>query len=235
MKDSVIGRAFGDIIDFVFPALCIYCNENAISSYEDLFCIHCETELPLTDFHKLRQNELTGKFTGRIPIHYGYSMFRFSVGQPIQQIIHRIKYHNEPRLIYLLGKKYGKILRSEALNTEFDHIIPVPLHSRKERKRGFNQSSLFARGISESIGIPVESRNLIRTKHLVSQTKKSRADRILDLQNSFRVVQPSRLRGKHILLVDDVVTTGATLEVCAMDLFKIEGISCSIATLAMAI
>jgi len=233
MKIAV--QPFQDILDLVFPTLCIYCGEQGISCPKDLFCIYCENKLPVTDFHRFKRNELTDKFTGRIHLSFGYSMFRFSAGQPIQKIIHRIKYKGEPRLIYLLGKKYGNILKSQAVSTEFDIIVPVPLHRRKRRKRGFNQSAFFARGISDSLGIPVSLENLIRIRHLASQTLKSRAERILDLQDSFKVVDPSKLREKRLLLVDDVVTTGATLEACAMALSKTDGISLSIATLAMAI
>jgi ComF family protein len=224
----------GDLLHLVYPNLCAGCQLEAVDKDEH-FCIACETQLPLTDFHKIRNNEAMDRMIGGFPFTCGVSMFRFYPGGMIQNMIHQIKYRGQTNLARKLGRRYGELLRQEQPFHDLFCIIPVPLHPSRLRIRGYNQSWYFADGLASSFGIKVSGEYLCRVKETTSQTSKSRFDRLKSMTGAFRInARSSDLIGRHVLLVDDVLTTGSTLEACAQILATVKDIRISFATIALA-
>lgn len=201
---------------------------------DSYFCFTCESELPLTDLHKFKSNELCDHFWGRTKIESGTALFYFYAESRVQQILHEFKYKGRSQIGAFLGRQLGKTLINSSLYSTVEIIVPVPIHSRRKHKRGYNQSEIFANGLSDIMKIPVEKGVLVRHKRTTSQTKKDRTSRIRGMMDTISVEQTSKIKGKHILLVDDVITTGATLSVCANKLLETEGVKISIASIALA-
>jgi ComF family protein len=187
-------------------------------------------DLPKTHFQLEAGNPVEQIFWGRVRIEQATSYFYYSKGSRYQRLIHDMKYQGKKWIGYELGKKMGTDLL-ETHYAEAHKIVPVPLHPKKLRKRGYNQSFWIAKGLSERLDIPVEPNNLYRKVNTRSQTKKSRFDRWQNLKNVFGVRVPDTFSYKHILLIDDIVTTGATLEACANSLAEIKGCRISILSL----
>jgi ComF family protein len=222
-----------DFIALFFPHLCQAC-ETSLLGHEEVLCTTCLYNLPYTDFHIQTNNLVARQFWGKIPLKAGYALFHFSKGGKVQHLVHQLKYRNMPQIGNKLGELAGEQLQQHETLKASDYIIPVPLHKSKLRKRGYNQSTCFAEGLAKALQIPVEDHNLIRTQATESQTHKSRFSRFENMKEVFAVRHPEKLHGKHLLLVDDIVTTGSTLEACALELLKIPGVSISIATIAYA-
>ncbi len=222
-----------DFIALLYPNLCLACCENAPIS-KDIFCVNCYYKLPYTDFLDHKENLLTDRFWGRLELEAATAMFYFTKGGIAQKLIHNLKYKGKKKVGIHLGELYGRKLQASNLFQNIDLIVPVPLHYTKERKRGFNQSALFAKGLAGPLGIPVFEQALLRSSNLSSQTIKNRLERLENVLGSFVLAQPNRLENKHILLVDDVVTTGATLEACALKILELPDTKLSIATIAIA-
>lgn len=222
-----------DFIALIFPDLCHACGESLISG-EELICTRCIYDLPYTNFHQQADNIVAQQFWGKVKLDAAYALLYFNKGGKTQQLIHALKYKNTP----LIGNKLGSMAGAQLLQTEhlknFDAVIPVPLHKSRLRKRGYNQSACFAEGLAQTLQTNVVSNNLIRTIATSTQTKKSRFERAANMQEVFAVASPAALKDKRILLVDDVVTTGATLEACAAVLLAVPGLKLSIATIAYA-
>ena len=230
-KDAVhhLGR---DLLNLLYPSLCLACEGESVARQE-LFCIHCEATLQITDMHHHVDNE----FTRRIQVHpprFGAAMFRFYPGGRVQELVHQIKYRDHTFAAQSLGRRYGALLREIPLLQDVDLVVPVPLHRRRQRQRGYNQSAYFAAGLAEGLGIPHDASALRRTKATATQTGKNRIDRVASMQHAFEVATPKKLRGKHIMIVDDVLTTGATLESCAEAVGDLPDVGISMATIAMA-
>ena len=181
-----------------------------------------------------RENAFTERFWGRINIHSGAALYHFSKEGRTQALIHELKYNNKQQVGIKLGNLYGKALLTSPYFNAIDLIVPVPLHARKLKKRGYNQSALFARGLSEAMNIPWTSKALKRVVETTTQTKKSRMDRFENVRSAFKLNSPNLVKDKHILLVDDVMTTGATLEACAEKLIGGENTRVSMVTIAYA-
>jgi ComF family protein len=224
---------FADFIALLFPELCYACGESLVA-HEDLICTDCLYNLPYTNFHQQPDNIVARQFWGKIKLNAAYSLFYFTKGGKVQQLIHHLKYNNAPLVGNKLGNIAGRQLTQSSYLDGFDAVIPVPLHKSRLRKRGYNQSACFAEGLAETLNTKVLLNNLIRTKATETQTHKSRFDRAVNMQDVFTVVDVSALTDKHILLVDDVVTTGSTLEACAQALLAVPGLKLSIATIAYA-
>ncbi len=215
-----------------YPRICPACKD-LLNINERVLCVKCISEFPYTNYHLDAENDMAKLFWGRVMIENAASFFYFRKGSPYQHIIHEIKYNNHKNL----GKDMGKWFGCELKDTPFsyaDIIIPVPLHYKKLKKRGYNQSEIIANGLSEAMNIPVETNALMRTVNTDTQTRKSKYERWTNVDGIFKVISPQKIKGKHVLLVDDVVTTGSTLEACASAVLAIENTKVSVLTLACA-
>lgn len=197
-------------------------------------CFDCLNNLPRTYYETHRDNPVEQKFYGRIKLHSAFSGYYFNDEGDVQQLIHAFKYHQRPDIAVLLGKRLGYMMKKNNFHLDYDFIIPVPLHPEKQKKRGYNQTEMIANGISEVTGLTVLTDVLARVKYGTSQTYKSSADRWLTIQGNYKCTHPERLIGARVLIVDDVLTTGATLEVCCKAMKDIPGIRLGIATVGVA-
>lgn len=221
-------------VDLLFPRLCQACKTSLVGT-EELICTNCLFDLPYTNFHQQADNIVARQFWGKIPLQYAYALLYFEKGGKVQHLIHQFKYKDMPKIGDRLGQIAGEQLLQVAALTDVDHIIPVPLHRSRLRERGYNQSTHFANGLAQRLQATVLDRTLIRTVRTSTQTRKSRFDRYLNMQEVFALNAPELLHNKHILLVDDIVTTGSTLEACAHELLAVPGLRLSIATIAYAL
>lgn len=197
---------------FLFPSSCDVCGR-LLADGEEVMCSYCNLGLPRTNFHRHEDNEVARLFWGRVKVDRAASFFFFNKGSDYQRLLHKLKYQGRGDI----GVYLGKIYAAEIMNSDFtkaDMIVPVPLHPRKRRRRGYNQSMKIAKGISEVLKIPIEAKNLQRSKFTDTQTNRNRFDRFLNMQDKFVVKDPESLSGKIVMLVDDVVTTGSTVEAC---------------------
>ncbi len=225
---------FGDFIDLLYPRVCMACG-NSLFSKEKLICTSCIYKLPKTNFHKEKENPLSKIFWGRINIESVSAYYLFKKGSKVQHLLHQFKYKGNKEIGTFIGELYGReLLQSEYFNT-VEVIIPVPLHKKKERKRGFNQSEYFAKGLSLGMKNEINTKTLLREKMSETQTKKTRFKRWENVSNIFLLKNPENLEGKHILLVDDVITTGSTIEACVEALQQIPDIKISVAAIACTI
>ncbi len=224
---------FDDLISLFYPRLCAGCNTPLVKG-EEVLCLNCLADLPRTNYHFSKENPVFLAFTGRINIELATSFCRFDKGGRLQHLLHQLKYKGNREVGHKLGMLFGFDLIQNSLFQEIDAIIPVPLHPKKEKKRGFNQSVEICKGLSESMQRPLITGNLIREVDTASQTRKGRFERWENVSGIFSVKKGRLLTSKHLLLVDDVVTTGATLEACCEPLLEIPGVKVSIATLACA-
>lgn len=222
-----------DFISLLFPQLCHACGESLIKG-EELICTDCRYNLPFTNFHLQADNMVARQFWGKINLEAAYAMCYFTKGGKMQHLLHHFKYKGIGKIGNILGNIAGKQLAANPVFSKADAIIPVPLHKSRLRKRGYNQSTCFAEGLSEKLNIPVEEHNLLRIRATETQTHRSRFSRFENMQEVFALTNPQALVHKHIILVDDVVTTGSTLEACGSELLKVEGLKLSIATIACA-
>ncbi len=174
------------------------------------------------------------RLAGRLPIRHGWAFLKFQKGGVVQHLLHQLKYNNCPEIGERLGRAYGHELAETSLATEFDLIVPVPLHKSRLRQRGYNQSAHFAKGLSEALNVPWDESISIRTRATASQTRKGRADRWENVREVFAVKTRVPVQGRRILLVDDVITTGATLEACGQHLLDHGCESVSVACIAEA-
>ncbi|TKG93404.1 ComF family protein [Puteibacter caeruleilacunae] len=230
MKSSNLLNSF---IDLIFPRTCPGCGKRLLI-HEKGICTHCLFHLPKTNFIINEDNPVAQSFWGRAYLQHAAAYIYFQKGSIVQHMMHQLKYHNNTEIGIQLGKKYGAELAKSSLFTNIDCIIPVPLHRKRLRKRGYNQSSCIARGISSALEIPVMEKVLIRGTNSASQTKKRRYERWDNVKTIFQVENPEIIKHKHVLLVDDIITTGATLEACAQQLLLVDGVKVSVAALCYA-
>lgn len=220
-----------DFLAQIFPKVCYACGKSLFKS-EECICLYCLYHLPKTNFHLYADNPVVKLFWGRTNIHSASSLYSFSKGSKVQHLIHQLKYRGKKEIGTSLGKYYGKELRLAPMFSTVNVVLPVPLHIKKLKKRGYNQSETFAEGIAESLNAESSTRILVRTFASTTQTKKSRFARWKNVEEIFKITTPEKLEGKHVLLVDDVVTTGATLEACANKILEIPDVKVSVATIA---
>jgi ComF family protein len=222
-----------DFVGLIFPKVCLACEE-PLNRGEDHLCTTCRAQLPYTDYHLLpaADNPLARRFWGRVPVRHALSYLRFLRRGRVQHLLHQLKYRGQRDVGLVLGRWYGHDLARQGY--QFDVVVPVPLHARKLAKRGYNQSDPFAAGLAESLGIPWHADALRRLEHTDSQTRKNRLERWQNVAEVFEVADAAAIQGKHVLVVDDVLTTGATLEACAAALLAAGAAEVSIATIASA-
>ena len=221
-----------DFLQFFFPDLCVACGQ-ILNRREKVLCTHCHFHLPRTEFHKDFENPVSQLFWGRVKIEYAGSFFYFNKGSSYQALIHKLKYKGRSDIGIEMGRAFGAELRKSVFAFA-DLIIPVPLHSKKMKIRGYNQSEMIARGLSQTLNLPLSTRALVRNESTETQTRKSRFQRFENMEGKFTVNISSELEGKHIILADDVVTTGSTLESCATTILQVKGTKVSVLTLAVA-
>lgn len=222
-----------DFISLLFPELCAACRESLVTN-EKLLCTDCRYNLPYTNFQLQPDNIVARQFWGKIKLEAAFALFYFTKGGKVQNLVHELKYNGQQQIGNLVGSIAGEQLIKNDIFKTIDFIIPVPLHKKRLRKRGYNQSTRFAEGLADKLNAIVEENNLVRVKATETQTHKSRFARFQNMEEVFVIKDPERLINKHVLLVDDVITTGSTLEACGTKLLEIEGLKLSIATIAYA-
>ena len=221
-----------NILFFAFPPCCEVCGR-LLAESENLICSYCLLELPRTNFHTDENNSVAMLFWGRVKIEYASSWFYFYKGSPFQPLLHKLKYKGQKEIGIVLGRYFAtEILKSPFCSA--DLILPVPLHPRKIRRRGYNQSEMIAIGISEVFQKELITHALIRTSHTDTQTKKNRFERFLNMDGKFIVAEPDIIQSKSCLLIDDVITTGSTIEACATALLEAGCREVLVLTLAVA-
>ena len=230
---SHLSRPFTALFELLYPQLCLAC-EAAHPAPESHLCWRCHYQLTPTHYQTETPNPVLERFWGRVELEHASTSFAFNKGGLLQHLIHQLKYNDQPAVGVELGQQYGQLLRGVAPYNTVEAIVPVPLHPKKQRLRGYNQAAKFAEGIATALDLPWSSEWLIRTQYTDSQTQKSRLERFDNVEHAFAVADPEALRGKHVLLVDDVITTGATLEACAKQLLKVEGLRVSVGAIALA-
>ncbi|MBO2030124.1 ComF family protein [Siccationidurans ginsengisoli] len=224
-----------DLATLFFPRPCLACRAPLVAG-EEYVCTGCRAELPYTDYHLLPpdQNPLARRFWGRLPVQHTLSYLRFLRHGRVQKLLHQLKYQGQSQVGHALGALYGAELVSTDLAAQFDLVVPVPLHRRKLARRGYNQAEAFSTGLAAALACPSHAQVLRRTEHTASQTRKGRAARWQNVATVFEVAEPQAVLGCHVLLVDDVLTTGATLEACGAALLAAGARAVSIATIACA-
>lgn len=212
-----IFRGFGALL---FPPYCYAC-DRSLAAGETLICTYCRIRLPYTDIpNKETDTVLKHRFSGEINLKHALAYLYFKRSGRVQRLLHALKYQGVEEIGQMLGQWYGQTLRENNFQAAFDQILPLPLHAAKQRQRGYNQSESFARGLSLALEIPLANQVLTRRVNTSSQTHKSRAERWQNVAQVFHVSQPAVIENQRLLLVDDVLTTGATLEAGALTLVK---------------
>lgn len=221
-----------DFTQLIFPNLCIGCS-NVLYKHEHLICLPCDHQLPLTHDWKVNMPRYD-PFKGRVAVDRTISFVHFSKGDTIQSMLHQLKYKGRKDVGIGLGDLFGRYLKASGIFDHIDGMVAVPLHPAKVLRRGYNQSEVLIKGLKEHFEIPDLSKALIRTEFTPSQTMHGRFERFRNMDGVFRTSMPKKLLGKHILLIDDVITTGSTLQACTIELLSAGATSVSIATIARA-
>lgn len=221
------------VVGLFYPSICAACG-NTLFKWEHIVCTRCKAFLPKTGYELNEDNPLARMFYGKVQLKAVTACFFFSKEGKVQHLIHELKYKGNADVGIFLGLELGRSIKNAPLFQGIEYLIPVPLHPKREKERGYNQSMIIARGISDVTGIPVGEKYLVRSVNTATQTHKSKEDRWKNVKDIFEVRHSEQLRGKYVLLVDDVLTTGATLEACALKLSSITGITISCATAACA-
>ena len=226
-------KILSDIWKLFFPPCCLLCGSR-LSGNESHVCLKCLVRLPRTRFHHQEGNALEKNFWGKFPVKRASACFHYAKGSDVSRLVYGLKYDGNWRLGIFLGKCMANELLPDGFFRDVDYVIPVPLHERKRKERGYNQSEMLAQGISEVTGIPVFKGLIVRKRYTETQTHKGSYERWTNVEGVFECVSAEELVGKHVLFVDDVLTTGATMVACADALGSIPGLQISVLALAMA-
>lgn len=210
---SIVGNIYHAIRSLLGLDGCMICG-GYVDSATHQVCTRCRIAMPVTRYYLEEENSVKERFSTFVPIEQASALYFYDVDPLWRKVIYRCKYQGQWRLAYIMGRWYGEVLRDSGLYNDIDVIIPIPLHPFKVLKRGYNQSTYIAEGIAREMNVKVDRRSVQRVKNNPSQTTKSGTLRWKNVERIFRVCAPERLRGKHILIVDDVLTTGATISSC---------------------
>ena len=222
---------FDDLIHTLFPSYCLGCRR--VTPPQTTLCLHCLSELPATHFHLSNSNSLVQLLQQLTPISHATALLFFEQQGLVQQLIHQLKYMNREQLGSLFGTQLGQKLIDSPFSS-CDLVVPIPLHKRRQRQRGYNQVSQFGQQLARQLQIDCVPHNLVRHKATKTLVRLNAHQRAAQIKNAFSVVDFSVFAGKHLLLVDDVVTTGTTLSEAANCLLQIEDVQVSVATIAFA-
>lgn len=220
------------LLNLFFPKSCAGCDSFLLSN-EKVICTHCRHEIPLTNHHKIEENEIFQKFYGRIPLEFGSALFYFHKKGIVQELMHKLKYKGQEEIGEVIGNWYSEELKEVEVFKNIDFIIPVPLHKKRLKERGYNQVEKFGRALSSKLEIPFNDQLLYRKLYTKTQTKKDLLGRADVISTVFDVSFTENHHNKHFLLIDDVLTTGSTLEACSRALLKIPNAKISIICMAM--
>jgi ComF family protein len=221
------------LLHIVFPHVCDGCGSDLLN-IESTLCIRCLSSLPETNFEIHPNNPVEKSFWGRLPIVNASAHLYFTKESLVQHLMHQLKYKGNKDLGLQLGRLMGNALKNAARFNEIEALVPLPLFPSKEKKRGYNQATVLCEGIAEILSLPVLNKVITRPQHTETQTKKGRIERWKNIEGKFLLMDPLAIQNKHLLLVDDVVTTGATLEACGNELLTAENVKLSVATLCLA-
>jgi len=221
------------LLFLVYPRICVACSRD-LSYREEVLCTPCFRLLPETGFHLTGGLEMTNKFRELGHVSRAAAFLFFKKEGMVQQLVHSIKYQEQTQVATQLGIWYGAQLKAANWFPEADFIVPVPLHRRKQQERGYNQAWYFALGLQDGLQVTARQHILKRTRYTESQTHKTKQERRENVKHAFSVPERGSVLGKHILLADDVMTTGATLDACAETLLKAGAASVGVVTLAYA-
>lgn len=222
-----------DLLNLFYPRLCLIC-QNPLAEGEKHICLHCSNHLPYTHFTNIKTNPVCQLFQRETPFVAATSLLHFTKGGYGQKLIHSLKYHGNKQLGYELGRIAASTYQETGLFDTIDLLLPVPLHPKRLKQRGYNQSEWIARGIRSVTGIAIDTTSLSRIKKTESQTRKQIFERSENVKNIFRLNNTDALKNKHILLLDDVITTGSTIKACAEAIKDVTGIQISILSIAFA-
>lgn len=232
-RAGFITRAFQDVGGLFLPRRCGGCDQG-LRHFEQALCLFCLNDLPRTRFHDDPRNRVEELFRGKVMVEAASALLHFNPTGMVQRILHRIKYQHDQGLGLELGRLMAEDVKSSARFSSVDLLLPVPLHPRKQHQRGYNQSQLLVDGMRTAWPVECVGEGLVRVVRTPSQTRRNRLDRWLNVKEAFVLPDPEELRDRHVLIVDDVVTTGATLEGCIRALAVVPGIRISVLTAACA-
>ncbi len=222
-----------DFLSLIYPKICCACNKT-LYKHEDCICMQCRVHLPRTKFEHESQNFVEKLFWGKLNIEAATAHYFYHKNSTIQQLLYQLKYRNTPAIGSALGQFIGDDLKTNPRFKHLDMIIPIPLHKKKLKKRGYNQALLIAEGLGEKMNIEVNKDILYRSINTSTQTKKTAFDRWKNVHSIFDIQNPNQLENKHVLIVDDVITTGSTLQAAAFECLQIPNVKVSVATAAVA-
>lgn len=231
---TMLKSLFTDTLHLFYPHICTSCGSDLLPE-KNLLCLKCINNLPHTHYAQHANNPIEKIFWGRIPLMAAHSEFYFAKESLVQHLIHQLKYKSNQQIGIYLGELMANSLCNSNRFKNLDYLVPLPLYPDKERKRGFNQAAVICQGMSAVMNVPVLNGNIVRKRFTETQTKKHRTERWENVAGSFMVNDEQILKGKNVLLVDDVITTGATLEACGVVIANISSTKLSIATLSMAV
>lgn len=225
-------KVLSQFLNLFYPKICLCCEAHLFEE-EAFICLTCRFDLPFVDNGDYKSNPTTQIFKGRIPLLSGASFLFYRETGKTKQLIHQLKYKGVEEIGTFIGIWFGRELSRSKEFSLSDLIIPVPLHKSKEKKRGYNQLTTFGKSLSQILGVPLNNTILERKSFTKTQTRKKRIDRFLNTESRFVVEDPQKLKDKHVILIDDVVTTGATLEACCKEIMKSENTKISIITIGI--
>lgn len=220
-----------DVLHLFFPKICITCNAKLLQS-EKIICTLCRHDLPIICYKDYKDNKITKALYGRIPIEKANAFLFYRKDGKTKDLIHALKYKGNQEVGIFIGDWFGNILKDSNELNDIDCIIPVPLHPKKMKQRGYNQLTTFGESLSKHLKKPYVADVLIRISASKTQTFKQRFERFSNNETKFSITNTSILKNKHILLIDDVITTGATLESCCKELLTSENLKISVVTMA---
>lgn len=225
-------KIIADVNNTLLPKVCFGCNAQLYKG-ESVLCAICRHELPLTHYNFIDENDVDRIFYGRVPIKKAASFSFFAKDGVVKALLHHLKYKNQEHIGSFFGDWYGSLLKEEEGLGQVDAVIPVPLHPKKKKKRGYNQVALFANRVAEHLQVAYDDRLLMKIQNTKTQTKKDRQLRWENSKHVFQLNPYVKNRYKHVLLLDDVITTGATVEACAKELFRLKNMEVSVASMAV--